>query len=107
MAAGAYEYLCMRHCEKTGDTVGDISRLFVYYVGRLVDAAEVRTMEALMPQMGLAQMLLLAPCLAQACARAPCFGFCRRSMSESENSYTPALAHGSGMKSTSRSRTPA
>jgi hypothetical protein len=38
--AGAYEYLCTRHCEKTGDTVGDISRLFVYYVGRLVDAAE-------------------------------------------------------------------
>lgn len=39
--AGAYEYLCLRHCEKTGDTPGDVSRLFVYYVGRLVDAAEV------------------------------------------------------------------
>eukprot|EP00277_Geminigera_cryophila_P035975 CAMPEP_0173099294 /NCGR_PEP_ID=MMETSP1102-20130122/35394_1 /TAXON_ID=49646 /ORGANISM="Geminigera sp., Strain Caron Lab Isolate" /LENGTH=462 /DNA_ID=CAMNT_0013992261 /DNA_START=16 /DNA_END=1404 /DNA_ORIENTATION=- len=38
--AGAYEYLCTRQAEKTGDTVGDISRLFVYYVGRLVDAAE-------------------------------------------------------------------
>ncbi|EKX54748.1 hypothetical protein GUITHDRAFT_131775 [Guillardia theta CCMP2712] len=37
--AGAYEYLCKRQAEKTGDTVGDISRLFIYYVGRLADAA--------------------------------------------------------------------
>ena len=39
--AGAYEYLCSRHAKENGlDQVGDISRLFVYYVGRLCDAAE-------------------------------------------------------------------
>ena len=37
--AGAYEYLCTRHAEKTGDTVGDISRLFVYYVGLYMNTA--------------------------------------------------------------------
>lgn len=36
-AVGAYEYLCWREAEKNGDTPGDISRLFVYYIGRLRD----------------------------------------------------------------------
>jgi len=35
--AGAYEYLCKRKAIETGDTVGDISRLFIYYVGRKND----------------------------------------------------------------------
>jgi len=36
-AVGAYEYLCWREAMANGDTPGDISRLFVYYVGRLRD----------------------------------------------------------------------
>ena len=36
-AVGAYEYLCVREAAATGDTPGDVSRLFVYYVGRLRD----------------------------------------------------------------------
>lgn len=36
-AVGAYEYLCWREAMKNGDTPGDISRLFVYYIGRLRD----------------------------------------------------------------------
>merc|ERR1719410_1736907 len=35
--AGAYEYLCKRKAMETGDDVGDISRLFIYYVGRKVE----------------------------------------------------------------------
>jgi len=35
--AGAYEYLCKRKALETGDSVGDISRLFIYYVGRKND----------------------------------------------------------------------
>ncbi len=35
--AGAYEYLCKRKAMETGDSVGDISRLFIYYVGRKHD----------------------------------------------------------------------
>ena len=35
--AGAYEYLCKRKAMESGDTVGDISRLFIYYVGRKND----------------------------------------------------------------------
>jgi hypothetical protein len=37
--AGAYEYLCKRKAMETGDTIGDISRLFIYYVGRKNDQA--------------------------------------------------------------------
>jgi len=36
-AAGAYEYLCKRVAAKNGDEVGDISRLFIYFVGRKND----------------------------------------------------------------------
>lgn len=36
-AVGAYEYLCWREAASNGDTPGDISRLFVYYIGRLRD----------------------------------------------------------------------
>eukprot|EP00286_Rhodomonas_abbreviata_P023608 CAMPEP_0181315888 /NCGR_PEP_ID=MMETSP1101-20121128/15608_1 /TAXON_ID=46948 /ORGANISM="Rhodomonas abbreviata, Strain Caron Lab Isolate" /LENGTH=406 /DNA_ID=CAMNT_0023423111 /DNA_START=39 /DNA_END=1259 /DNA_ORIENTATION=+ len=35
--AGAYEYICKRVAMETGDTPGDISRLFIYYVGRKHD----------------------------------------------------------------------
>eukprot|EP00288_Rhodomonas_lens_P019130 CAMPEP_0177715812 /NCGR_PEP_ID=MMETSP0484_2-20121128/14190_1 /TAXON_ID=354590 /ORGANISM="Rhodomonas lens, Strain RHODO" /LENGTH=398 /DNA_ID=CAMNT_0019227829 /DNA_START=38 /DNA_END=1234 /DNA_ORIENTATION=+ len=35
--AGAYEYICKRKAMESGDTVGDISRLFIYYVGRKAD----------------------------------------------------------------------
>lgn len=35
--AGAFEYLNMRHCKENGDTPADISRLFIYYVGRKRD----------------------------------------------------------------------
>lgn len=35
--AGAFEYINMRHCKKNGDTPADISRLFIYYVGRKMD----------------------------------------------------------------------
>jgi len=35
--AGAYEYLCKRKAMESGDSVGDISRLFIYYVGRKHD----------------------------------------------------------------------
>jgi len=38
-AAGAYEYLCKRVAAETGDSVGDISRLFIYFVGRKNDQA--------------------------------------------------------------------
>ena len=36
-AAGAYEYLCKRVAAENGDEVGDISRLFIYFVGRKND----------------------------------------------------------------------
>ena len=36
-AAGAYEYLCKRAAIETGDEPGDISRLFIYFVGRKND----------------------------------------------------------------------
>jgi C1A family cysteine protease len=36
-AAGAYEYLCKRVALENGDDVGDISRLFIYFVGRKSD----------------------------------------------------------------------
>ena len=36
-AAGAYEYLCARVAAENGDEVGDISRLFIYFVGRKND----------------------------------------------------------------------
>lgn len=36
-AAGALEYLCKREAMETGDDVGDISRLFIYFVGRKND----------------------------------------------------------------------
>jgi C1A family cysteine protease len=36
-AAGAYEYLCKRVAMEKGDEVGDISRLFIYFVGRKND----------------------------------------------------------------------
>ena len=36
-AAGAYEYLCKRVATANGDDVGDISRLFIYFVGRKND----------------------------------------------------------------------
>ena len=35
--AGAYEYINQRHAQQTGDVPGDISRLFIYYVGRKKD----------------------------------------------------------------------
>lgn len=35
--AGAFEYINMRHCKKNGDKPADISRLFIYYVGRKRD----------------------------------------------------------------------
>ena len=35
--AGAYEYLCNLRARATGDEVGDISRLFIYYVARKYD----------------------------------------------------------------------
>eukprot|EP00961_Rhodomonas_salina_P050026 671939-Rhodomonas_salina.1 len=35
--AGAYEYLAKRAAMESGDEVGDISRLFIYYVGRKQD----------------------------------------------------------------------
>jgi len=35
--AGAYEYLCKRKALESGDEIGDISRLFIYYVGRKQD----------------------------------------------------------------------
>ena len=38
-AAGAYEYINRKHCQETGDVPGDISRLFIYYVGRKKDMA--------------------------------------------------------------------
>lgn len=39
---GAYEYLCCRAAAESGDTPGDVSRLFVYYVGRLRDKQRYR-----------------------------------------------------------------
>jgi len=36
-AAGAYEYLCKRVAVENGDEVGDISRLFIYFIGRKND----------------------------------------------------------------------
>jgi hypothetical protein len=36
-AVGAYEYLVWREAEARHDTPGDVSRLFVYYVGRIRD----------------------------------------------------------------------
>jgi len=33
----AYEYLCAKEAAETGDEVGDVSRLFIYYVGRKAD----------------------------------------------------------------------
>eukprot|EP00639_Heterosigma_akashiwo_P021454 CAMPEP_0206417462 /NCGR_PEP_ID=MMETSP0294-20121207/37345_1 /ASSEMBLY_ACC=CAM_ASM_000327 /TAXON_ID=39354 /ORGANISM="Heterosigma akashiwo, Strain CCMP2393" /LENGTH=451 /DNA_ID=CAMNT_0053880289 /DNA_START=181 /DNA_END=1534 /DNA_ORIENTATION=- len=44
--AGAYEYLNVRYCEETGDTPGDISRLFIYYVGRKSDQLRFKEEEA-------------------------------------------------------------
>lgn len=41
-AVGAYEYLCCRAAAESGDTPGDVSRLFVYYVGRLRDKQRYR-----------------------------------------------------------------
>ena len=38
--AGAYEYLNKRDAMKHGDTIADISRLFIYYVGRKKDQQE-------------------------------------------------------------------
>mmetsp|Transcript_45921 Transcript_45921/g.71944 ORF Transcript_45921/g.71944 Transcript_45921/m.71944 type:complete len:350 (-) Transcript_45921:197-1246(-) len=38
--AGAYEYICKRKAMESGDTVGDISRLFIYYVGRKQDQVQ-------------------------------------------------------------------
>mmetsp|Transcript_53848 Transcript_53848/g.128331 ORF Transcript_53848/g.128331 Transcript_53848/m.128331 type:complete len:396 (+) Transcript_53848:73-1260(+) len=35
--AGAYEYICKRYAMEKGDEAGDISRLFIYYVGRKKD----------------------------------------------------------------------
>lgn len=35
--AGAYEYLCAKEAAETGDEMGDVSRLFIYYVGRKAD----------------------------------------------------------------------
>ncbi|KAL1525176.1 hypothetical protein AB1Y20_020046 [Prymnesium parvum] len=35
--AGAFEYMNTRYAQQSGDTPGDISRLFIYYVGRKVD----------------------------------------------------------------------
>eukprot|EP00439_Symbiodinium_sp_Y106_P010111 s8997_g1.t1 len=35
--AGAYEYINKRHAMQTGDTTADISRMFIYYVGRKKD----------------------------------------------------------------------
>ncbi|CAE7556063.1 unnamed protein product [Symbiodinium natans] len=35
--AGAYEYINKRHSMQTGDSIADISRLFIYYVGRKKD----------------------------------------------------------------------
>ena len=35
--AGAYEYINQKHAQQTGDSAGDISRLFIYYVGRKKD----------------------------------------------------------------------
>eukprot|EP00286_Rhodomonas_abbreviata_P013276 CAMPEP_0181316098 /NCGR_PEP_ID=MMETSP1101-20121128/15715_1 /TAXON_ID=46948 /ORGANISM="Rhodomonas abbreviata, Strain Caron Lab Isolate" /LENGTH=548 /DNA_ID=CAMNT_0023423325 /DNA_START=32 /DNA_END=1678 /DNA_ORIENTATION=+ len=32
--ASAYEYLCKKQCMETGDKTGDISRMFIYWVGR-------------------------------------------------------------------------
>lgn len=36
-AVGAYEYLVWREAEARNDQPGDVSRLFVYYVGRMRD----------------------------------------------------------------------
>ena len=36
-AVAAYEYINRTYCHKTGDKPGDISRLFIYYVGRKKD----------------------------------------------------------------------
>ena len=38
--AGAYEYINQKHSEQTGDAAGDVSRLFIYYVGRKKDREE-------------------------------------------------------------------
>ena len=35
--AGAYEYLCNVRARETGDTPGDIARLFIYYAARKCD----------------------------------------------------------------------
>lgn len=35
--AGAFEYLNQKHAQETGDVPGDVSRLFIYYVGRKKD----------------------------------------------------------------------
>ena len=35
--AGAYEYINKRQAMQTGDSIADISRLFIYYVGRKKD----------------------------------------------------------------------
>eukprot|EP00316_Scyphosphaera_apsteinii_P004293 CAMPEP_0119307836 /NCGR_PEP_ID=MMETSP1333-20130426/8219_1 /TAXON_ID=418940 /ORGANISM="Scyphosphaera apsteinii, Strain RCC1455" /LENGTH=512 /DNA_ID=CAMNT_0007311471 /DNA_START=47 /DNA_END=1585 /DNA_ORIENTATION=+ len=35
--AGAFEYLNTRYAQQNGDEPGDVSRLFIYYVGRKVD----------------------------------------------------------------------
>jgi len=40
--AGAYEYLCKKQAAANGDDVGDISRLFIYYVGRKADQVKYR-----------------------------------------------------------------
>mmetsp|Transcript_5710 Transcript_5710/g.10789 ORF Transcript_5710/g.10789 Transcript_5710/m.10789 type:complete len:368 (+) Transcript_5710:93-1196(+) len=37
--AGAYEYISTRAAKQTGDTAGDVSRLFIYYAGRKRDQA--------------------------------------------------------------------
>lgn len=38
LLTGAFEYINMRHCKENGDTPADISRLFIYYVGRKRDS---------------------------------------------------------------------
>ncbi|CAK9020211.1 unnamed protein product [Durusdinium trenchii] len=38
--AGAFEYINCKHAGETGDTRGDVSRLFIYYVGRKKDMAD-------------------------------------------------------------------
>ena len=38
--AGAYEYMNRKHAEATGCEPGDVSRLFIYYVGRKKDMVD-------------------------------------------------------------------